>query len=150
VDTLRSEIPAGFAASSCTPLEPAGDGDLAALDCGASTASPGPDTSRFYLYPDSNAVEQVFLTDVNGVNLAELTTDQNCPDNQGYYFYTGTNGDQAGRVACYVTSDNNAVLVWTQDNARAEAVVQLTGGGTAGLATLWNWWKDGANSDFKA
>jgi serine/threonine protein kinase len=148
--TLRSEIPAGFNAASCTTLTPAGDGDLAALDCGASTAAAGPDFSRFYLYPDSGKVEQVFLEDVNGVNLSELTTEQSCPDNQGYYYYTGTDGNQAGRVACYVSSDNNAVLVWTQDNARAEAVVQLTGGGTAGLATLWNWWKDGANSDFKA
>ncbi|WP_366489572.1 serine/threonine-protein kinase [Petropleomorpha daqingensis] len=148
-DTLRSEIPAGFDSASCTTLAPAGDGDLAALDCGAATSQPGPDFSRFYLYPDSATVEQVFLDDVTGVNLTELSADQACPDTQGYYYYTGTNGDQAGRVACYVSDDNNAVLVWTQDDAHAEAVVQLTGGGTEGLATLWTWWRDGANSDFQ-
>jgi serine/threonine-protein kinase len=148
-DTLRSEIPAGFDAASCTTLAPAGDGDLAALDCGAATAQPGPDFSRFYLYPDSSTVEQVFLTDVQGVSLSELTSDQSCPTNQGYYFYTGTNGDQAGRVACYVSDENDAVLVWTQDDAKAEAVVRLTGGGTDGLTTLWNWWREGSNSDFQ-
>jgi serine/threonine-protein kinase len=148
-DTLRSEIPAGFDSAGCTTLAPAGDGDLAALDCGAASSQPGPDFSRFYLYPDSATLEQVFLTDVQGVSLTELTSEQSCPDNQGYYFYTGTNGDQAGRVACYVSDENDSVLVWTQDDAKAEAVVRLTGGGTDGLATIWNWWRDGANSDFQ-
>jgi len=91
----------------------------------------------------------VFLDDVTGVGLTELSADQACPDNQGYYFYKGSDGTQAGRVGCYVSDENDAVLVWTQDDANAEAVVRLTGGGTDGLATLWTWWRDGANSDFQ-
>jgi hypothetical protein len=91
----------------------------------------------------------VFLDDMAGVKLTELTADQDCPDDQGYYFYTDADNRRAGRVACYVSTEDNAVLVWTQDDAGAEAIVQITGGGTGGLTTLWSWWQEGANSDFQ-
>ena len=50
----------------------------------------------------------------------------------------------------HVDSDNNdAVLIWTQDDVTAEGIVAISGGGTDGLTTLVSWWKEAGNSDFK-
>jgi serine/threonine protein kinase len=149
-DQLLAIIPGGWNRDNCRTQEAAGDGDIAALDCGAAIASPdGPTDSAFYLYPDASTLDGVFLDDTEGVGLSELPSEVHCPDQQGFEGYNGSDGNPAGRIACYVRSEDNAsVLLWTQDDYSAEAFVILDNGGEAGLQTLIDWWRDPSNSDF--
>ncbi|PRY42078.1 serine/threonine-protein kinase [Geodermatophilus tzadiensis] len=148
-EQLRAVLPAGFDAASCTTQGAAGDGDLAALQCGAARQQPGPQVAFFYLYEDGAAVDAVFVSDVTGVGLSPLgSTD--CPDAQGYRGYDGPDGELAGRVACWVDDEGDANLAWTQDDVAAEGHVVVAGGGEAGLADLWTWWNDADQSDFRA
>jgi serine/threonine-protein kinase len=149
VDALRASLPADFRAGECTTADAAGDGDLAALACGASRSQPGPSLSSFYLYRDKGALEDVFTADVTRRHLSQFTDGQACPADQGYNNYKASDGHQAGRVACYVDEDDTAILIWTQDDARAEALIGIGKGGKDGVKTLWNWWIQGANSDFQ-
>jgi serine/threonine-protein kinase len=148
-DELLAIIPAGFNRNNCRTQESAGDGDLAALDCGASIAAPeGPTDSAFYLYPDAGTLDGVFLDDVERQGLTELSG-QNCPEAQGFQNYNDANGNQAGRIACYIDEGTNAsVLLWTQDEFSAEGFVVIADGGQEGLQTLIDWWRVPANSDF--
>jgi serine/threonine-protein kinase len=145
---LLAIIPGGWNRDNCRHQAAAGDGDIAALDCGAAISADGPTDSAFYLYPDSATLDGVFLDDAERVGLTELPSEVHCPDQQGFEGYT-SNGEQAGRLACYVREEDNAsVLLWTQDNDAAEAFVVLDNGGEAGLQTLIDWWRDPSNSDF--
>jgi serine/threonine-protein kinase len=148
-DDLLAIIPAGFNRDNCRTQEAAGDGDLAALDCGAAIAAPqGPTDSAFYLYPDAETLDGVFLDDVEGQGLTELSG-QNCPEAQGFQNYNDANGNQAGRIACYIDAETNAsVLLWTQDEFSAEGFVVIANGGQEGLQTLIDWWRVPTNSDF--
>jgi serine/threonine-protein kinase len=148
-DDLLAIIPGGFDRGRCRTADPAGDGDLAAIGCGASGVQPGPSDSAFYLYPDSSTADSVFLGDASGYSLTELPDGTNCPDAQGYQNYNDSSGNYAGRLACFVRSDDNAsVLFWTQDQFSVEGYVTLKDGGTAGLTTLMDWWRQPSNSDF--
>lgn len=147
-EELRAIIPGAFDREGCRTQQSPGDGDLAALDCGASEVQPGPTDSAFYLYEDGDAVDDVFLGDVEQLGLSELPAGTNCPDAQGYQGYTIGNM-QAGRIACYVRAeDNSSVLLWTQSEYGAEGFVIVAGGGVEGLTTLVDWWRVSANSDF--
>lgn len=146
-DDLRDILPGAFDAGSCTTLQSPGDGDLAALDCGASSIEPGPSDSAFYLY-EARTVDSIFLADMQQVGLTELASDTNCPDAEGYQNYSIA-GQHAGRLACYVRSnDNTSVLLWTQEDRDVEGFVILAGGGPEGLVTLVDWWLQRGNSDF--
>jgi serine/threonine-protein kinase len=145
---LLSIVPGGFDKANCRTQEAAGDGDLAALDCGASSVQPGPTDSAFYLYADTETADGVFLDDAERYGLVELTAGTHCPDAQGFEDYT-SNGETAGRIACYVRPDDNAsILIWTQDEYAAEGFVYIVDGGEEGLKTLVDWWREPANSDF--
>jgi hypothetical protein len=146
---LIAIIPGGWNRNNCRHQEAAGDGDIAAVDCGAALASPnGPTDSAFYLYPDADTLDGVFLDDTERFELSELPSDVHCPDQQGFEGYT-SNGEHAGRLGCYVRAEDNAsVIFWTQDNYSAEAYVVIENGGEAGLQTLIDWWRDPSNSDF--
>ena len=147
-EDLLAIIPGGFDRDLCRTQNAAGDGDLAALDCGAAVDPNGPTDSAFYLYPDADTLDGVFLDDVERVGLSQLSG-ENCPEAQGHQVYTDANGDQAGRIACYVReADNASVLLWTQDEFAAEGFVVLANGGVEGLVTLIDWWRVPANSDF--
>jgi hypothetical protein len=145
-EDLLAILPGGFDPSTCRP-DTAGDGELAGLTCGASTVEPGPTDSAFYLYADSAEVDEVFLADMERNGVSELAQDQNCPDTQGYQDYS-INGEDAGRVGCYVDADGNAFVIWTQDEYGAEGIVVIEAGGPEGLRTLVDWWLVNANSDF--
>ncbi len=148
-DDLRAIIPTSFDPEDCRTRNAAGDGDLAALDCGATENGEGPTDSEFFLYPDSGTLDGVFLADVERFGLSEIPAGQQCPETQGHQFYNDAQGQQAGRIACFVDAESNtAVLVWTQDNLSAEGFVVLENGGVEGLATLLQWWRDPDNSDF--
>jgi serine/threonine-protein kinase len=148
-EDLLAIIPLGFNRDNCRTQEAAGDGDIAALDCGAAVAAPeGPTDSAFYLYPDAETLDGVFLDDAERQGLTELPAGTNCPDAQGFQNYT-SNGAQAGRIACYIDEETNAsVLLWTQDEYSAEGFVVIADGGQEGLQTLVDWWRVPANSDF--
>lgn len=148
-DRLRALLPQGFRRETCRTTPLAGDGDVAALDCGRAQIQPGPDTSAFYLYPSASTLDQAFLGDAQSANLGELPSGTDCPDGQGYEDYNDGNGHRLGQLGCYVEAgSNDAVLFWTQDDHYAEGVVAVSGGGAAGLATLVTWWKSGHNSAF--
>ena len=145
---LLAIIPGGFNRDNCRTQEAAGDGDIAALDCGAATDTTGPTDSVFYLYPDADTLDGVFLDDVERQGLTELSG-VNCPDAQGFQNYTDVNGDQAGRIACYIDAESNAsVILWTQDAFSAEGFVVIADGGQEGLQALVDWWRVPTNSDF--
>ncbi|HEX2072295.1 MAG TPA: serine/threonine-protein kinase [Geodermatophilus sp.] len=147
-EELLAIIPGDFQAEDCTGRQPAGDGDLAAVDCAPAQSEPAITTARFFLYEDGVAVDRVFVSDVTGVGLTELASGQQCPANQGYGYYQ-IGGERAGRVACWVDpEDNSANLLWTQDEFGAEGLVSIADGGAEGLTTLWDWWSVPAYSDF--
>ncbi|MEX5718971.1 serine/threonine-protein kinase [Geodermatophilus maliterrae] len=145
---LLGILPADFDTTTCETTDPGGDGDLAAVACGAALTQPGPQAAAFYLYEDGDAVDQVFLDDVAGQRLDELT-DTDCPDAHGHRQYAGPGEQTAGRVACWVDDDGDANLIWTQNDVAAEALVVIPGGGESGLADLWAWWNDASLSDFR-
>ncbi|RFU20665.1 serine/threonine-protein kinase [Geodermatophilus marinus] len=147
-EDLRAIIPLGFDGAGCRTGDPSNDGELAVLDCGASTAQPGPQDSSFYLYPDAETLDGVFLRDVTGAGIAELPAGTLCPDAQGYGYWQA-DGEQVGRIACYVDEGTqNAFLIWTEEEFNAEAIVAIAGAGQEGLVTLMEWWRQNANSDF--
>jgi serine/threonine-protein kinase len=147
-EELLAIIPAGFDRENCRTQDAAGDGDLAALDCGSAVDQPGPSDSAFYLYEDGDTVDGVFLDDTERLGLSELPAGTNCPAAQGYQDWTNADQSRGGRIACYVRDDNASVLLWTHEEFGAEAIVFLADGGVEGLQTLIDWWRVPSNSDF--
>ncbi|HEX2072289.1 MAG TPA: protein kinase [Geodermatophilus sp.] len=146
-DDLLAVLPADFDAADCRPAPAAGDGDVAAVDCGPSATQPGPRTSRFFLYPDGEAVGAAFAADVARLGLPELTGGATCPGSQGYLDWT-LDGRVMGKLACYIDEQNTAVLVWTETEDAVEAVVRIRNGGTAGLTALMEWWNNAEVTTF--
>ncbi|PWW25092.1 serine/threonine-protein kinase [Geodermatophilus normandii] len=148
-DDLLALVPADFDRAACRPAPSAGDGDVAAVDCGPSTTEDGPRTARFFLYPDGEAAEAAFTADVTRLELPRLANGARCPASQGHQDWT-LEGAVKGQLACYVDEENTAVLVWTETEDAVEAIVTIRNGGTAGLAMLRQWWDDPALSTFGA
>ncbi|MGY1644211.1 protein kinase [Geodermatophilus sp. SYSU D00703] len=146
-ETLLAVLPRVYDGDDCRTLDPAGDGDVAAVGCGAAPTQPGPQVSNFFLYEDGDAVDDVFLADIQGQGLTEVAALGDCATTQGYHDYT-IDDRPAGRVACFVTAENAAIIVWTQEDVAVEGFISIPGGGTEGLTTLWTWWNDPNNSDF--
>ncbi|MGY1743219.1 MULTISPECIES: serine/threonine-protein kinase [unclassified Blastococcus] len=145
-EELRAILPGGFDAADCDTGDATGDGSTAVLDCGPATSQPGPSAGTFYLYEDGE-VDDVFLADMQRNGIQPLPTGTLCPDAQGYGYYR-IEGQRAGRVACYVDGNDNAIMVWTQDDVGAEGLIGIVGGGQEGLVTLSQWWTEQGNSDF--
>ena len=57
---LMDLIPLDFAQTQCLETITFGDGDLAAVTCGASQTQPGPSDSTFYLYPEPVSLKASF------------------------------------------------------------------------------------------
>ncbi|SHF92859.1 serine/threonine-protein kinase [Geodermatophilus nigrescens] len=148
-DALLAIVPADFDPSSCRPAPSAGDGDVAAVDCGRSASETGPRTARFFLYPDGATADEVFTADVTGLGLPALENGASCPASQGHQDWT-VDDVVMGQVACYVDETNTAVLIWTETDDATEAVVTVRNGGTAGLAMLVEWWNEADLSGFGA
>lgn len=139
-DDLLAILPPDYDPDGCRPAPAADDGEVAAVDCGASATQPGPVTSRFFLYPDQETADQVFLDDVARVDLEEQPAGTSCPATQGHGTWE-EEGVGSGRIACYVDRENDAVLIWTEDEDSVEAVVRIRNGGTQGLTALTDWWR---------
>ncbi len=146
-EQLLAIVPGDFDPSVCETGDPAGDGDIATVNCGAAASQPGPEASSFYLYEDAAAVEEVFLADMEREGVSPFTGEPSCVTSEGYDEYR-VNGQTAGRLACFIDENNNAVLYWTQDGFAAEGIVAIENGGQEGLATLYEWWRDPTHSDF--
>ncbi|MGY1739990.1 MULTISPECIES: serine/threonine-protein kinase [unclassified Blastococcus] len=140
-DDLLAILPPDYDAAGCRPAPAPEDGEVAAVDCGASATQPGPGHSRFFLYPDGETAERVFLDDVARVELEEQPAGTSCPATQGHGTWE-EEGVGSGRVACYVDRENDAVLIWTEAEDGVEAVVRIRNGGTQGLTALTDWWRD--------
>ncbi|WP_409329012.1 serine/threonine-protein kinase [Trujillonella humicola] len=136
-ERLRSIIPPEWIAVDCDPGEPTGDGALAVLGCGSSSGQPGPEDSVFYLYEDPATAEAVFLADMERNGVPPLADGEECPQAQGHGTYT--DDDRTGRLACFLTEDNDAIMAWTQDDVGAEGWVVIIDGGQPGLDALWAW-----------
>lgn len=140
-DELLAILPPDYDPADCRPAPAADDGEVAAVDCGASATQPGPATSRFFLYPDEETAERVFLDDVARVELEEQPAGTSCPATQGHGTWV-EEGIGSGRVACFVDRENDAVLMWTEAEDSVEAVVRIRNGGTQGLTVLTDWWRN--------
>ncbi len=146
-EQLLAVLPGDFDPAGCETGDPAGDGDIATVDCGAAASQPGPQASSFYLYQDAASVDAVFLADMQREEVAPFTGEPSCVTSEGHDEYN-INGVTAGRLGCFIDEDNNSVLYWTQDGFAAEGIVAIQNGGQEGLATLYEWWRDPTHSDF--
>ncbi|MGY1743218.1 MULTISPECIES: protein kinase domain-containing protein [unclassified Blastococcus] len=146
-DRLRSIIPGDFIAVDCDPGEPTDDGAVAVLGCGSASTQPGPEDSVFYLYEDGATLDEVFLADVERNGVPPLPDGASCPDAQGHGSYA-IDDERAGRLACYIDEDNDAIMIWTQDGFAAEALAVIVDGGRPGMQALWDWWLVAEQSGF--
>ena len=138
---LRELIPLDFNATNCTPTDrPADDGSLAALTCGPSI-SPGANASEFFLYGSGAELEAAFQVYVQERSLDELPSGDagECGAAQGFAEYS-QGGPVVGVLACYVDSENTAIMVWTNTELEVFAITSAASGDEAGLRELYDWW----------
>jgi hypothetical protein len=142
-DELLAVVPADF--TDCQGTELAGDGDVAAVECGPSTTQPGPQRAFFYLYEDTQTLDQVFVEDIEGQGLDQMPDGQDCTTAQGVTSWN-VDGVEGGSVACAIT-DDGLLMAWTDREFGIEGVVTAPGSTQEELAALAEWWR--ANSDFQ-
>ena len=141
-DELLAVVPADF--TDCAGADLAGDGDVAAVDCGASTTQPGPTAASFYLYDDTGTLDDVFDEDASDID--PMPDGDDCTTAQGVLPWNTADGDEGGDVACTVT-DDGLLIAWTDREFGIEGVVTAPGTTQEDLAALAEWWR--ANSDFQ-
>ena len=142
-EDLVSVLPSDF--TDCEEASLAGDGDTAAAQCGAALTQPGPAQARFYQYPDTTTMDDVFLTDVTGGGLSELPTGQDCSTTVGYYPWATDDRSQTGQVGCAILTDGTVLLVWTDDQFLIEGYVTSPGTTQADVSALYEWWRVNSN-----
>jgi hypothetical protein len=129
--------------TGCRPVEPAGDGDLAAARCGPALTQPGPQEAQFHLYADRATLDAVFRRDIEARGITEFPGEPDCATSQGVGEWSG-NGS-SGRLACALV-DGVPWLYWTDDVALTEGILVGTGSSQADLGALYDWWT--TNSDY--
>ncbi|KQS66217.1 serine/threonine-protein kinase [Modestobacter sp. Leaf380] len=142
---LRAVLPAGVA--ECSSAELTDSDQTAALTCGPSPVQPGPQSVEVRSYTDGAAADDQFLLEVDRRDLPPLSSDESCPDETGYAYWS-SDGQVAGRVGCAVAGGRDAVLFWTSSDNATLTVLTVPGGGQDGLDDLTDWWEDEANSRF--
>ncbi len=148
-DALLERLPGDFDPADCEENSLPGDGADAAVRCSAAISGPVPRSGNFYGYPDAGTLGDAFSGDVERQGLSRMSALADCPTARGWIDYSGQDGERAGSVACFVNSDGDGVVAWTQEDARAEGFVFISDGDTR-LAELFDWWNDPAKSDFRA
>jgi hypothetical protein len=138
-------LPADF--TDCAEAEPAGDGDLAAARCGASSTRPGPAEARFHLYPDVDTLDSAFEADLSAEDLTEFGPTDDCTTGTGYAEWTYTDGTPGGQVACTLTDDGHALLAWTDDEYLTGGAVRAPGTTQDDVRALYDWWAE--HSDYQ-
>jgi hypothetical protein len=140
-DELLAAVPADF--TDCAGADPAGDGDVAAVDCGASTTQPGPTAASFYLYDDTATLDQVFTRDAG--DIGAMPEGEDCATAEGVTVWNA-DGVEGGQIACTIT-DEGLLIAWTDREFGIEAVVTGPGSTQDELAELADWWRN--NSDLQ-
>ena len=140
-DELLAAVPADF--TDCAGADPAGDGDVAAVDCGASTTQPGPTAASFYLYDDTDTLDQVFTRDAG--DIGAMPEGEDCATAEGVTVWNA-DGVEGGQIACTIT-DEGLLIAWTDREFGIEAVVTGPGSTQDELAELAEWWRN--NSDLQ-
>ena len=136
VDEFLATLPMDF--SDCEEADLVGDGDLLSAECGEASTQPGPNSARFYLYPDVATLDEVFADDVRSSGLTEFPDDQDCSTGTGCGAW-GTEGVTRGLVACTVL-DDTVSIAWTDVEFRTEGFVPARGTAQADVAELYTWW----------
>jgi hypothetical protein len=142
-DELLALVPVDF--TDCAETDLAGDGDVAAVTCGSSSTQPGPETASFYLYEDSQTLDQVFVQDVEAEGIEPLPDGEDCDTAQGVTTWD-VDGVEGGNLACTIGTEG-VLIAWTDREFGIEAVVTAPGSTQEELAVLAGWWR--ANSDFQ-
>jgi hypothetical protein len=140
-DELLAAVPPDF--SDCAGTALAGDGDVAAVDCGASTTQPGPTAASFYLYDDTSTLDEVFARDAGEFD--PMPEGQDCSTAEGVTVWNAE-GTEGGDIACTIT-DEGLLIVWSDREFGMEGVVEAPGDSQDELAALADWWR--TNSDFR-
>jgi len=138
-EQLLTLVPLDVPQQQCVQSVPHGDGDLAALSCGASQTSSGPDDSAFYLYLDSAAVDVSFRLHMAGIGLEQVDDDgvTVCADKGLLRVRPRRRAGRPGgafrnrRRRCRHRVDRRRV--------RPERSISDPGGAGA-FPTLWEWW----------
>jgi hypothetical protein len=142
-DQLLAAVPVDF--TDCAGSDPAGDGDIAAVDCGASTTRPGPTAASFYLYEDTATLDQVFADDA--AEIPDMPEGADCTTAEGVTVWNPEGSDdEGGEVACTITAEG-VLLAWTDREFGIEGVVTAPGSTQGELAELAEWWR--LNSAFQ-
>jgi hypothetical protein len=141
-DELLAVVPPDF--TDCAGADLAGDGDVAAVDCGASTTQPGPTAASFYLYDDTGTLDDVF--DADAADIDPMPDGEDCTTAEGVLPWNTADGEEGGDVACTVT-DDGLLIAWTDREFGIEGVVTAPGSTQEDLAALAEWWR--GNSDFQ-
>lgn len=142
-DYLISIVPADF--TDCEEAALEGDGDIAHVTCGPSATQPGPQTAEFYLYEDTDTLDQVFADDVTGAGLEPMAEGEDCSTTTGVTTWD-VGGVQGGEVACAIT-DDGLVIAWTDWEFGVEGIVYAAGSTQEELGALSEWWL--TNSDYQ-
>lgn len=149
-DDLLDSLPADLL--DCEAADTAGDGDIASATCGAGASTPGPDSADFYRYRDTSDLDAVFSADVTTSEddgglfpdgLTDFGADGDCGAGPGYGDWSAEDsGDAQGQIACGVTSDGHAVLVWTDEEFLTEGLLWSDGGSQDDVDALVAWWDE--------
>jgi hypothetical protein len=140
-EELLATIPPDF--TDCAETDLAGDGDVAAVGCGASATQPGPQRAFFYLYDDTATLDQVFAEDAEDIQ--PMPEGEDCSTAEGVTVWN-VEGVEGGEIACTIT-DDGLVIAWTDREFGIEGVVTGPGSTQEELAELADWWR--GNSDFQ-
>lgn len=141
LDSLPADLP------DCSTADPAGDGDIAAAWCDASRTQPGPREADFFLYPDPDTLDDVFLSDVGtpvgdgGVfrgTLEPFPGEVDCATGTGWGEWSGDGA--GGMIACGLSDQGDVAIVWTDSDFATEGIVYAPGTTQADVAALFDWW----------
>ncbi len=142
-DQLLAAVPVDF--TDCAGADLVGDGDVAAVDCGASTTQPGPTAASFYLYEDTETLDGVFAQDA--AQIPAMPEGEDCATAEGVTVWTPEGSDdEGGEVACAIVEDG-LLIAWTDREFGIEGVVTAPGSTQEELSALADWWR--LNSDFQ-
>ncbi|MGV0795181.1 serine/threonine-protein kinase [Mycolicibacterium sp. XJ1819] len=130
---LMALLPRGYADGVCKPAHPPASGALATVDCGPASRGGGPQSARYSLFADQQALDGAF--DQSAAANSTLTQ---CPgsgvDSPTTWHYTDTPDKVEGRIACGVFNDRQDVT-WTKN-----ADLLLGDAQGTNLEGLHSWW----------
>jgi serine/threonine-protein kinase len=141
-------LPTELDEDRCTEGTPGKD-ELFVLTCPSADQPEGFPTTTFTVYPGDGA-ESALTDSVEGAGLSELDDVYACgsdPTPEGWARLVDYDGDEVGRVSCFVDADGDPQLHWFWSDLGMLGVAEIRGGGIEALANLRSWWTDYADRD---